>query len=55
VTGLAAAVVVGRGLVQASTGLGIGVGTAERLEEPGPHDRLPAVVPAPEVAALEEA
>jgi hypothetical protein len=54
VTGLAAAVVVGRGLVQASTGLGVGVGTAEKLEERGHHDRLPGVG-APDVVALEEA
>jgi GT2 family glycosyltransferase len=54
VTGLAAAVVVGRGLMEASTGLGVGVGTAEQLEERGPHDRLPAAVGAPDVA-LDEA
>jgi hypothetical protein len=56
VTGLAAVIVVGRGLAQAATGLGIGVSTAERLEECGAHERLPGtVVGAPGVAVLEDA
>jgi glycosyltransferase involved in cell wall biosynthesis len=55
VTGLAAAAIVGRGLVQASTGLGVGVGTAEQLKERGHHDRLPAVVGSADDVALEEA
>jgi hypothetical protein len=55
VTGLAAAVVVGRGLVQASTGLGVGLRTAEQLDEFAHLDRWPGAVAPPEVVALEEA
>jgi hypothetical protein len=54
-TGVAVVAVVGRGLVQASAGLGVGLRTAEQLEDRAPPDRRPSAVAVPDVAALEEA
>jgi glycosyltransferase involved in cell wall biosynthesis len=53
-TGVAIVAVIGRGLVQASAGLGVGLRTAEQLDERAQHDRRPNAVAAPDVAALEE-
>jgi O-antigen biosynthesis protein len=55
VSGLAAAAVVGLGVVQASTGLAVGLRAAEQLDEAGNRDPVPAAVASPEVMALEEA
>jgi O-antigen biosynthesis protein len=54
-TGLAAVAIAGRGLVEASAGLGAGLRTAQQLEEHADPDRLRTSVGAPEVAAVEEA
>jgi hypothetical protein len=54
-TGVLVVAVVGRGLMQASAALGVGLRTAGQLDELARDDRLPSAVAAPEVAALEEA
>jgi hypothetical protein len=53
--GVAVAAVVGRGLMQASAGLGVGLRTAEQLDEFAHRGPRPSAVAAPEVASLEEA
>jgi len=55
VSGLAAAAVVGLGVVQASTGLAVGFRAAEQLDEAGNRDPVRAAVASPDVMALEEA
>jgi hypothetical protein len=58
VTGLAAAVVIGRGLVEASTAQGAGLRSAKQLEERERTDRLPDAdtdAGSLDVVALEEA
>jgi O-antigen biosynthesis protein len=55
VSGLAAAAVVGLGVVQASTGLAVGLRAAAQLDDAGNRDPVPAAVGSPDVVALEEA